>query len=90
VLRRSNRKIHRVGTLKRFGGFQYFRHPRQTPLHASLTVVGQKETKEPLRADYCIRQSLYNDVDDLMPESRALVNNNNYNNNMKKTTFCPS
>lgn len=76
VLWRSNRKIRRVGTLKRFGGFKYFRHPRQTPLRRVRLTIRQKETKEPLRADYRIRRSLYNDVDDLMPQSRALQNNN--------------
>lgn len=91
VLWRSNRKIRRVGTLKRFGGFKYFRHPNQTPVRPT---VCQKETKEPLRADYRIRRSLlYNDVDDLMPESRALKNNNS---NIiiwlqkKRTDFLPS
>jgi len=50
VPRRSNRKIRRVGTLKRFGGFKYFRHSR-TPDTAprARPTVGQKETKGPLR-----------------------------------------
>jgi len=44
VLWRSNRKIRRVGTLKRFGGFKYFCHPNQTLLRPTIRQKGNKRT----------------------------------------------